>query len=75
MWKCYAHIDCGANTYGLGCRSICGNCSRGEACNHVNGGCPHGCDRGVEGRRCQAGINWCNDVMKIKYMEYNVDKF
>lgn len=51
------NIDCGAHTFGLGCRSKCGNCSRGEPCDHVNGRCPGECDRGVYGEKCKDGMN------------------
>lgn len=55
--KLSTNVECGLHTYGLACRTNCGNCSTGEACNHVNGWCPRGCDRGVQGEKCQDGMN------------------
>lgn len=51
------NIDCRAHTFGLGCRSKCGNCSRGEPCDYVNGRCPGECDRGVYGEKCKDCMN------------------
>ena len=34
---------------------MCGNCSRGDQCNHVNGSCLNGCDVGVYGDKCDKG--------------------
>lgn len=73
----HANIDCRLHTYGLACRSNCGNCSRGEACNHINGRCPRGCNRGVQGDKCKDGMNktQCTDDMSINHILYNAVNF
>ena len=45
---------CDVYTYGLDCKR-CGNCSGGVQCNHVTGTCPHGCDPGMHGDKCDKG--------------------
>lgn len=61
------NIDCGVYIFGLGCCLKCGNCSRGELCDYVNGWCFGECDRGVYGEKCKDGMNklW---VLFIFYM-------
>ena len=34
---------------------MCGNCSNGEPCYHVDGTCPNGCEAGMYGDRCDLG--------------------
>ena len=53
MNKSYV-TGCDVYTYGLDCKS-CGNCSGGVRCNHVTGTCPHGCDPGMHGDKCDKG--------------------
>ena len=50
-------IECKDNTYGTECTKVCGNCLSGKQCNHVNGSCPDGCDKGTHGDKCDIG--WC----------------
>ncbi|XP_061190941.1 multiple epidermal growth factor-like domains protein 10 [Saccostrea echinata] len=45
---------CSKQKFGLGCSVLCGNCSNGETCHHVNGTCLSGCNEGAEGDKCQA---------------------
>nr|XP_022303346.1 protein jagged-1-like [Crassostrea virginica] len=42
---------CDVYTYGVDCKR-CGNCSGGVQCDHVTGTCPHGCDPGMRGDKC-----------------------
>eukprot|EP00105_Crassostrea_gigas_P044220 XP_019928368.1 PREDICTED: protein draper-like [Crassostrea gigas] len=44
--------ECPDQTYGPECQQICGNCKNKESCHHVNGSCLNGCDRGVNGEKC-----------------------
>ena len=37
------------------CKELCGNCSNGEPCHHVDGTCPHGCEAGIYGEKCNKG--------------------
>ena len=55
MNKSYV-TGCDVYTYGLDCKR-CGNCSGGVQCNHVTGTCPHGCDPGMHGDKCDKGNN------------------
>lgn len=43
---------------------VCSNCRDGEPCNHVNGSCPNGCDRGTYGDKCDIGMS-CNTCSYI----------
>ena len=46
----------GCNVYTYGSDFIyCGNCSGGVQCDHVTGTCPHGCDPGMRGDKCDLG--------------------
>ena len=65
-WKrvqCKPHIqekndiftECADNTYGLECTKLCPKCRDGEQCDHVNGSCPNGCDKGIYGDKCDRG--------------------
>ena len=54
MNKSYV-TGCDVYTYGLNCNKRCGNCSGGVQCNHVTGTCPHGCDPGMHGNKCDKG--------------------
>lgn len=47
--------ECAGNTYGLECTKLCTNCRDGEQCDHVNGSCLNGCDKGVHGVNCDKG--------------------
>lgn len=49
--------ECSAGTYGLNCGKVCGNCSNGDWCFHMNGSCPNGCDVGVFGDKCDQGTD------------------
>lgn len=53
----FSLIECSDGTYGPECRNLCGNCSDGDWCNHVNGSCPNGCVAGVSGDTCDTGKN------------------
>ena len=50
------------------CKELCGNCSNGEPCHHVDGICPHGCVAGMYGVTCKESCgncsngDTCNDV-------------
>ena len=48
---------------------MCGNCSNGEPCHHVDGTCPHGCDAGMYGDKCDKGN------MRIKFSFINIKFF
>ena len=58
-------VECTINKYGQDCRQSCGNCTKGEQCNHVNGSCPNGCDAGVTGENCDTGKLVINKVYEI----------
>lgn len=47
--------ECDQFTYGLECNRSCGKCRTGKSCNHVNGSCLNGCDKGVHGDKCDSG--------------------
>lgn len=47
--------ECLNQTYGIECQQKCGNCNNEEPCNHVNGSCLNGCDRGWYGEKCNSG--------------------
>ena len=40
---------------------MCGNCSNGKPCHHVDGTCPNGCDAGMYSEKCDLGN------MRIKF--------
>ena len=61
---CRLFTECGKNTYGVECKETCGNCSNGEPCHHVDGTCPHGCDAGMYGEKCDLGD------MRFKFSVY-----
>ena len=50
------------------CKELCGKCSNGEPCDHVDGNCPSGCEIGVYGAACKQSCgncsngDTCNDV-------------
>lgn len=56
------------NTYGLECRTTCGHCRDGQQCHHVSGSCPNGCDRGVNGVKCDTGLEFTVYDVKRKYL-------
>ena len=37
------------------CKELCGNCSNGDPCHHVDGTCTNGCDTGIYGDKCDKG--------------------
>ena len=49
-------VECKDNTHGLGCIGLCGHCLYGDQCDHVNGSCPNGCDKGTYGDKCDKGL-------------------
>ena len=49
-------VECKDNTYGLGCIGLCGHCLNGDQCDHVNGSCLNGCDKGTYGDKCDRGL-------------------
>ena len=53
-------LECKHNTYGLGCIGLCGHCLNGDQCDHVNGSCPNGCDKGAYGDKCDKGLLYLN---------------
>ena len=53
--KIFILSECEELTYGLDCNQTCGNCSKEEQCNRVNGSCLNGCDLGVYGDKCDRG--------------------
>lgn len=65
MFNCYnVHVSiyvfvevCDTMTYGSDCASSCGNCSNGETCHYVDGSCPHGCEEGATGNKCQNSMS------------------
>ncbi|XP_062605893.1 multiple epidermal growth factor-like domains protein 10 isoform X2 [Saccostrea cucullata] len=44
-------FECDNNRYGLECNMTCGNCTKGEQCDHVNGSCPNKYDAGARGEK------------------------
>ena len=44
---------------------MCGNCSNREPCHHVDGTCPHGCDAGMYGDKCDLGNKVCHFQQRI----------
>nr|XP_022303343.1 multiple epidermal growth factor-like domains protein 11 isoform X4 [Crassostrea virginica] len=48
---------CDVYTYGVDCKK-CGNCSGGVQCDHVTGTCPHGCEPGMRGDKCDLEQNF-----------------
>lgn len=48
--------ECSGHTYGLECSRICGNCRDWEECDYLNGSCPHGCNKGTMGIKCDIGM-------------------
>ena len=61
---CRLFTECGKNMYGVECKETCGNCSNGDPCHHVDGTCPHGCDAGMYGEKCDLGN------MRFKFSVY-----
>ena len=61
-------IECKDNTYGMECTKVCGNCLNGEQCNHVNGSCPDGCDKGTHGDKCDIGWYYCYFYHPVLWM-------
>ena len=59
---------CDKNTYGVGCKQPCGNCSNREQCHHTDGSCSSGCDADAFGETCKESCcnrsygYPCNDV-------------
>ena len=54
---------------------MCGNCRNGEPCHHVDGTCPHGCDAGMYGDKCDLGnmsIKFSNDIFYIKFVIFKL---
>ena len=51
--------ECSENTYGMGCKESCGNCTNREQCHHIDGECQFGCDTGSYGGKCDQGIQCC----------------
>nr|XP_022309660.1 multiple epidermal growth factor-like domains protein 10 isoform X2 [Crassostrea virginica] len=47
--------ECGNNTFGQDCTSVCGHCSENEHCHHINGSCLNGCDPGFNRLMCDQG--------------------
>lgn len=41
--------------YGANCTEECGTCLNSEQCNHINGTCIYGCDKGFHGSECIEG--------------------
>ena len=56
MSTCRIFTACDNNSYGVGCKELCGNCSNRKPCHHVDGSCQFGCDVGVFGLKCNTGI-------------------
>ena len=49
---------------------MCGNCSNGEQCHHVDGTCPHWCDAGMYGDKCDKGnmrIKFSFNIINIQF--------
>ena len=47
--------ECADNTYGLECTKSCPKCKDSEQCDHVNGSCLNGCEKGIYGVNCDRG--------------------
>ena len=60
--------ECKDNTYGMDCSMVCGNCLNGEQCNHVNGSCHDGCDKGTHGDKCDIGWYNCYFYHSVVWM-------
>lgn len=41
--------------YGANCAKDCGSCLRSEQCDHINGTCIYGCEKGFHGPECIEG--------------------
>lgn len=48
---------CSGNMYGANCTVKCGMCLDNEQCQHVNGTCMKGCDKGFHGSSCIEGYS------------------
>lgn len=48
------------NTFGLGCKKICGDYRNEEQCHRVNGSCPNGCNKGTTDVNCDIGMHHQN---------------
>lgn len=83
--------ECSGHTYGLECSRICGNCRDWEECDYLNGSCPHGCNKGTMGIKCDIGmtllfhnplfwihgtlIDWTNEIVFFKWYKGNIKTF
>ena len=45
----------------MACKELCGNCSNGEPCHHVDGSCPSGCEAGAYGVTCKESCGNCSN--------------
>lgn len=56
--KSYSIIvtGCDGGKYGPGCSLTCGACINDTQCHHINGSCPHGCNLGFQGQKCDEGL-------------------
>lgn len=53
FYLCFSACD--GNMYGANCTKKCGTCLRSKQCDHINGTCINGCDRGFHGSECIEG--------------------
>ena len=58
---CHVLTECSNNTYGVECKELCGHCSNGEPCQHLDGSCPSGCNAGAYGVTCKESCGNCSN--------------
>ena len=54
------------------CTQVCGKCLNGEQCDHVNGSCANGCDKGTHGDKCNKGL-WNVKANCLRFFLYILD--
>lgn len=55
---------CPYSKYGGNCSETCGNCFKNLTCNHIDGTCINGCQKGFRGQFCRSS----KSVASYKYM-------
>ena len=68
LYKCIdvTITGCDGRKYTNDCSEECGYCRNLEWCNHINGTCWNGCERGYRGLRCTEGTK--NIAFLYKYL-------
>lgn len=62
--------ECEDGKYGVNCVYSCGNCAKGDPCDHVNGTCPMGCKTGYDGRKCNGKLDFHKFVKCYNCLRY-----